>query len=200
MPAFRARQGVARRDEPAESARETGGGAVRARATDSLPPVALARTSQSTNDMPHKHLLFRSVAREKLLRGVTALADAVRITLGPRSKSVLIAKKWGTPLVCNDGVTIAKELDLADPEEDLGARMIRQAAERTGDAVGDGTSTSTLLAHAIYTDGAVAVEPLVFLKSTSKLCGVASTKKWCTKLGLPYEAKPVVDALLSLPR
>ena len=103
--------------------------------------------------MPHKHLLFRSVAREKLLRGVTALADAVRITLGPRSKSVLIAKKWGTPLVCNDGVTIAKELELPDPEEDLGARMIRQAAERTGDAVGDGTSTATLLAHAIYTDG-----------------------------------------------
>ncbi len=103
--------------------------------------------------MARKQLLFRAAAREKLLRGVTALADAVRITLGPRSKSVLIARKWGSPIVCNDGVTIAKELELPDPEEDLGVRMIRQAAERTGDAVGDGTSTSTLLAHAIYVDG-----------------------------------------------
>jgi chaperonin GroEL len=103
--------------------------------------------------MAHKHVLFRSAAREKLLRGATALADAVRVTLGPKSKSVLIEKKWGVPLVCDDGVTIAKEFDLADPEENLGARMIRQAAERTGDAVGDGTSTSTLLAHAIFADG-----------------------------------------------
>ncbi len=108
--------------------------------------------------MAHKQLLFRSEARAKILRGATALADAVRITLGPRSKSVLIGKKWGPPLVCNDGVTIAKELELKDPEEDLGVRTIRQAAERTGDAVGDGTSTATLLAHAIYADGVRNVE------------------------------------------
>ena len=103
--------------------------------------------------MTARRLLFRSEAREKLLRGVSALADAVRITLGPRSKAVLIARPWGSPIVCNDGVTIAKEMSLEDPEEDLGVRMIRQAAERTGDAVGDGTSTSTLLAHAIYAEG-----------------------------------------------
>jgi chaperonin GroEL len=108
--------------------------------------------------MAPKRLMFRNEARAKLLRGTTALADAVRITLGPRSKSVLIAKKWGPPIVCNDGVTIAKELELEDLEEDLGVRMIRQAAERTGDAVGDGTSTSTLLAHAIYVDGVRNVE------------------------------------------
>ncbi len=108
--------------------------------------------------MSAKQLLFRSDARAKLLRGATALADAVRITLGPRSKSVLIAKKWGAPIVCNDGVTIAKELELADLEEDLGVKMIRQAAERTGDSVGDGTSTSTLLAHAIYAEGVRNVE------------------------------------------
>src|ERR1043166_1062105 len=103
--------------------------------------------------MTAKHLLFRSAAKEKLLRGATALADAVRITLGPRSKCVLIEKKWGRPIVCNDGVTIAKEIELKDPEENLGARMLREAAERTGDAVGDGTSTATILAHAIYADG-----------------------------------------------
>jgi chaperonin GroEL len=103
--------------------------------------------------MSHKHLLFRADAREKILRGTTALADAVRVTLGPKSKCVLIEKKWGKPLVCNDGVTIAKEIDLKDAEENLGAQMIREAAERTGDAVGDGTSTSTVLAHAIIADG-----------------------------------------------
>jgi len=103
--------------------------------------------------MAHKQVLFRSEAREKILRGASALADAVRVTLGPKSKCVLIEKKWGKPLVCNDGVTIAKEFDLPDAEENLGAQMIREAAERTGEAVGDGTSTSTLLAHAILSEG-----------------------------------------------
>lgn len=103
--------------------------------------------------MTHKQVLFRSTAREKILKGTTQLADAIRVTLGPRSKAVLIEKKWGTPLVCNDGVTIAKEFDLKDPEENLGARMLRQAAEKTGDMVGDGTSTSTVLAQAIFSDG-----------------------------------------------
>src|SRR5512132_3857946 len=103
--------------------------------------------------MAHKQVLFRSDAREKVLKGVNALADAVRVTLGPKSKSVLIEKKFGTPLVCDDGVTIAKEMDLEDPVENLGAQMVRQAAERTGDAVGDGTSTSTILAQAIFADG-----------------------------------------------
>lgn len=103
--------------------------------------------------MAYKHVMFRAAAREKVLHGATQLADAIRITLGPKSKSVLIQKKWGAPLVCNDGVTIAKELQLKDPEENLGAQMLRQAAERTGDVVGDGTSGSTILAHALLADG-----------------------------------------------
>ena len=103
--------------------------------------------------MSHKQVMFRAEAREKVLHGATALADAVRVTLGPKSKSVLIGKKWAKPVVCNDGVTIAKEFDLKDPEENLGAQMIREAAERTGSAVGDGTSTATVLAHAIFADG-----------------------------------------------
>ena len=78
--------------------------------------------------MAHKQVSFQSAAREKILRGATQLADAVRITLGPKSKSVLIQKSWGAPVVCNDGVAIAKEFDLADPEENLGAQMLRQAA------------------------------------------------------------------------
>jgi chaperonin GroEL len=75
------------------------------------------------------------------------------VTLGPKSESVLIQKKWGVPIVCNDGVTIAKEFDLRDAEENLGAQMLRHAAEKTGEPVGDGTSTSTILAHAILADG-----------------------------------------------
>lgn len=103
--------------------------------------------------MAHTSLLFGSKAREKVLQGATQLADAVRVTLGPKSKSVLMQRSWGAPIVCNDGVTIAKQIDLADPEENLGAQMLRQAAERTGEAVGDGTSTATVLAHAILADG-----------------------------------------------
>ena len=136
--------------------------------------------------MPHKQVLFRSVAREKLLRGAAQLADAVRVTLGPKSKSVLIQRKWGVPLVCNDGVTIAKELDLEDAEENLGAQMLRQAAEKTGEAVGDGTSTSAILAHAIFADGVRNV--------------VAGASAIDLKRGLERGAKAAVDQLKALSR
>ncbi len=136
--------------------------------------------------MAHKQVLFRSTAREKILRGTAQLADAVRVTLGPRSKSVLIEKKWGSPIVCNDGVTIAKEFDLKDPEENLGAQMLRQAAEKTGDLVGDGTSTSTILAHAIFADGVRNV--------------VAGASAIDIKRGLDRGTKAAVDALKALSR
>ena len=103
--------------------------------------------------MPAKELHFRSDARETLLRGAASVADAVRVTLGPKSKCVLIDKRFGHPLVCNDGVTIARELELKDPVENLGMRVLREAAEKTGDAVGDGTTTSTLLAFSIFSEG-----------------------------------------------
>jgi len=136
--------------------------------------------------MAHKQVLFRSAAREKILRGATQLTDSVRVTLGPRSKAVLIEKKWGAPIVCNDGVTIAKEFDLRDPEENLGARMLRQAAEKTGDMVGDGTSTSTILAHAIFADGVRNV--------------VAGASAIDIKRGLDRATKRAVDALKALSR
>jgi chaperonin GroEL len=136
--------------------------------------------------MAHKQVLFHSAAREKVLRGASQLAGAVRITLGPKSKSVLIQKTWGVPLVCNDGVTIAKEMDLEDPEENLGAQMLRQAAERTGDAVGDGTSTSTVLAHAMFADGVRNV--------------VAGASAIDLKRGLDRGLRAVVAALKKLSR
>jgi len=103
--------------------------------------------------MTHTQVMLRDQAREKILAGATALVDAMRLTLGPKSKCVLIEKKYGAPIVCNDGVTIAKEVNLEDPRENLGARMIREAAVRTGDEVGDGTTTAAILAHAIYSEG-----------------------------------------------
>ena len=136
--------------------------------------------------MAHKQVLFRSAAREKILRGATQLADAVRVTLGPRSKSVLIQRKWGAPIVCNDGVTIAKEFDLKDPEENLGAQMLRQAAEKTGDVVGDGTSTATILAHAIFADG---------LRNV-----VAGASAIDLKRGLDRGVKTIVAALRQMSR
>src|ERR1041384_38036 len=136
--------------------------------------------------MAHKQVLFRSDASEKILRGVNALADAVRVTLGPKSKCVLIERKYGAPLVCNDGVTIAKEMSLADPTENMGAQMIRQAAERTGDAVGDGTSTATILAQAIFTDGVRNV--------------VAGASAIDLKRGLDRGARAVVENLQLLSR
>ena len=136
--------------------------------------------------MAHKQVLFRSEARDRVLRGATQLTDAVRVTLGPRSKSVLIERRYGAPLVCNDGVTIAKEFDLKDPEENLGARMLRQAAEKTGDMVGDGTSTATVLAHAIFADGVRNV--------------VAGASAIDIKRGLDRATKRAVAALKALSR
>ena len=103
--------------------------------------------------MTYKDIQFHSEAQAKVLRGAAQLADAVRITLGPKAHSVLIQKKWGRPVVCNDGVTVAKEIELRDPVENLGAQMLREVAERTGDKVGDGTSTATILAHSILAEG-----------------------------------------------
>jgi len=136
--------------------------------------------------MPAKQFLFRSEAREKVLHGATALADAVRVTLGPKSKCVLIEKRFGKPVVCNDGVTIAKEVDLKDPAENLGAQMIREAAERTGEAVGDGTSTSTVIAHAILSEGVRNV--------------AAGASAVDLKRGLDRGLKAAVDALRRISR
>ena len=136
--------------------------------------------------MAHKQVFFRSEARERILRGVTALTDAVRVTLGPKSKCVLLEKRFGSPVVCNDGVTIAKEMELKDHVENLGVQMIRQAAERTGEAVGDGTSTATILAHAIFADGVRNV--------------VAGASAVDLKRGLDRGARAAVESLKMLSR
>ena len=99
--------------------------------------------------MSAKQLIFSNDSREKVLEGVRKLAAAVRATMGPKGRNVLIDKKYGAPTVTKDGVTVAKEIELEDPFENMGAQLVKEAATKTNDAAGDGTTTATVLAHAI---------------------------------------------------
>ncbi|HEU4570843.1 MAG TPA: chaperonin GroEL [Gemmatimonadales bacterium] len=103
--------------------------------------------------MAAKELLFNTDARAKLKKGVDALADAVKVTLGPKGRNVVIDKKFGSPTVTKDGVTVAKEVELADPIENMGAQMVKEVATKTSDLAGDGTTTATVLAQAIFREG-----------------------------------------------
>src|SRR5207247_9539105 len=100
-----------------------------------------------------KQLLFNEEARAALLRGVNIMAHAVRVTLGPKGRNVVIDKKFGSPTITKDGVTVAKEITLKDPDKDLGAQMIKEAAAKTSDVAGDGTTTATVLAPAVVRAG-----------------------------------------------
>ncbi len=100
-----------------------------------------------------KQIIFDEEARRALKRGIDALADAVKVTLGPKGRCVVLDKKWGAPTVIDDGVTIAKEIELPDPFENMGAQLVKEAATKTNDACGDGTTTSTILAQAIINEG-----------------------------------------------
>ena len=100
-----------------------------------------------------KQLVFENDAREAVLRGVAKLAKAVVSTLGPRGRNAVLDKGWGGPQVTKDGVTVAEEIDLEDRYENMGAKLVKEAASKTADAAGDGTTTATLLAHAICEEG-----------------------------------------------
>lgn len=136
--------------------------------------------------MNSKQVIFRETAREKILKGTTMLYETIRVTLGPKSKSVLIDKKWGKPLVCNDGVTIAREFSLKDPNENIGVQVLKEAAERTGEIVGDGTSTSTILAYSIYAEG---------LRNIAARASAIDLKK-----GIERGMKTVLDSLTKMSR
>src|SRR3954452_18398936 len=92
-------------------------------------------------------------SRQAILRGVNSLANAVKVTLGPRGRNVILGKTYGAPTITKDGVTVAKEIDLKDPIENMGAQMVREVASKTSDTAGDGTTTATVLAQAIYREG-----------------------------------------------
>src|SRR4030081_1665532 len=101
-----------------------------------------------------KQIVSGADSRQSILRGVNILADAVKITLGPKGRNAVIEKKFGAPIITKDGVTVAKEIDLQDPLENMGAQMVREVASKTSDTAGDGTTTATVLAQAIYREGA----------------------------------------------
>src|SRR5471032_3338941 len=103
--------------------------------------------------MAAKQLIFDEQARQALLKGVQKLARAVVATLGPKGRNVVIDKKFGSPTVTKDGVTVAKEIELEDPYENMGAQMVKEVASKTSDAAGDGTTKATVLAEAIYREG-----------------------------------------------
>src|SRR5204862_1415157 len=100
-----------------------------------------------------KQIVTGENSRQAILRGVNALADAVKITLGPKGRNAVIEKKFGAPIITKDGATVAKEIELRDPLENMGAQMVREVASKTSDVAGDGTTTATVLAQAIFRDG-----------------------------------------------
>jgi len=107
--------------------------------------------------MGAKILLYDEEARKAILKGVNTLADAVKVTLGPKGRNVILDKSFGAPTVTKDGVTVAKEIELEDKFENMGAQMVREVASKTSDVAGDGTTTATILAQAIYREGAKTV-------------------------------------------
>ena len=100
-----------------------------------------------------KQLLFQEDARRRMLEGVSKLAAAVKVTLGPRGRNVVLEKKFGSPTITKDGVTVAKEVELEDPYQNMGAQLVREVAEKTSDIAGDGTTTATVLTEAILKEG-----------------------------------------------
>src|SRR4030088_1398233 len=101
-----------------------------------------------------KNIVYGDASRQGILRGVNSLANAVKVTLGPRGRNVIIGGRYGSPTITKDGVTVAKEIELADALENVGAQMVREVASKTSDVAGDGTTTATVLAQAIYREGA----------------------------------------------
>ena len=126
-----------------------------------------------------KQFQFRDSAREQLMQGIDLMARAVGITLGPNGRNVILAKEFGPPQVCSDGVTIAKEIELEDPFPNMGAQLLKEAASKTNDDVGDGTTTSTILAQSILRNGfknvAAGADPMALKRGIDK--GVASVTR-----------------------
>src|SRR5689334_19567801 len=147
---------------------------------------ATARHNARSSNMAAKQLLFSEQARQKILEGVEILARAVKVTLGPRGRNVVLDKKWGSPTVTKDGVTVAKEIELDEPYNNMGAQMVREVASKTSDVAGDGTTTATVLAEAIFREG---------LKNVT-----AGSSPMAIKRGIDKAVEAVVEELKKLSR
>ncbi|HXI13941.1 MAG TPA: chaperonin GroEL [Thermoanaerobaculia bacterium] len=140
-----------------------------------------------------KRVIYGEEARQSILRGVNKLADAVKVTLGPKGRNVVIEKKFGSPTITKDGVTVAKEIDLKDEVENVGAQMVREVASKTSDTAGDGTTTATVLAQAIYREGiknvTAGANPMDLKKGIE--LAVKAAVEYVTKMAKPVEGKDI---------
>src|SRR6059058_2402117 len=144
--------------------------------------------------MAAKQIVYSENSRQAILRGVNQLADAVKVTLGPKGRNVVLEKKFGGPTITKDGVTVAKEIELKDPTENLGAQMVREVASKTSDIAGDGTTTATLLAQAIFREGvktvAAGANPMALKRGIEKAVERATAE-------IKRMAKPVKGEMIA---
>src|SRR5436189_635025 len=141
-----------------------------------------------------KQVVHGEESRAAILRGINQLADAVKITLGPKGRNVVIDKKFGSPTITKDGVTVAKEIELKDAMENMGAQMVREVASKTSDVAGDGTTTATVLAQAIYREGvktvAAGANPMALKRGIEKAVTAVCGK-------LDKQSKPVAGDMIA---
>lgn len=150
--------------------------------------------------MAAKRVIYGEDARAKLKAGVDKLANAVKVTLGPRGREVIIEKKWGSPLVTKDGVTVAKEIELKDPYENMGAQLVKEVASKTADVAGDGTTTATVLAQAIFTEGLKAIasgaNPMDIKRGIDKAVSVVVEE--IKKLSIPVSGRREIEQVATV--
>src|SRR4030042_1410742 len=147
-----------------------------------------------------KILAYDEDARRKLEAGVDKVASAVRITLGPKGRNVVLEKKWGSPTITNDGVTIAKEIELENPNENMGAQLTKEVASKTNDIAGDGTTTATVLAQAMVREGfknvAAGANPMMIKKGLDKV--VEAVVKAIQKQSVPVETRESIAQVATI--
>src|SRR5215469_15536663 len=150
--------------------------------------------------MPAKQLVFDENARRSLKRGIDILADAVKSTLGPKGRNVALDKKYGAPTVSHDGVTVAKEIELPDPFENMGAQLLKEAATKTNDIAGDGTTTATVLAQAIVNEGlknlAAGANPMQLKQGIDK--GTEAIVEHIRKSAVPVNTRKEIAQIASI--
>jgi chaperonin GroEL len=152
-----------------------------------------------------KQIVHGEDSRQSILRGVNVLADAVKVTLGPKGRNVVIDKKFGSPLITKDGVTVAKEIELKDTMENMGAQMVKEVASKTSDIAGDGTTTATVLAQAIYREGvknvAAGSNPMALKRGIDKavtaICGSNDAEGNRISGALDKFSKPVTGEMIA---
>ena len=147
-----------------------------------------------------KEIKFSEDSRRAMLRGVDALADAVKVTLGPKGRNVVLEKKFGSPLITNDGVTIAKEIELKDKFENMGAQLVKEVATKTNDVAGDGTTTATVLAQAMIREGlknvAAGANPMVVRRGIEKAVNTAVDE--IKNIAKPIEGRDSITQVASI--